>query len=48
MTRGPGKLRGTIEPDGDLVWNAFGTIEYPASSLESQIDDRRTALINNN
>ena len=47
MTGGLGELRGTIEPDGDHVWNGSGTIEDSAVSLESQIDDRRTALINN-
>ena len=48
MTRGPSKLRKTIEPDVDHVWNGSGTIEDSADSLESQIDNRRTALINNN
>ena len=48
MTRGSGKLRGTIEPDGDHIWNGSGTIKDSAGSLESQIDDRRIALINNN
>ena len=48
MTGGPGELRGTIEPDGDPVWNGSGTIEDSADSLESQIRDRRTTLIHNN
>ena len=48
MTGGPGELRGTIKPDGDHVWNGSGTIDNSAGSLESQIDDRQTALINNN
>ena len=47
MAGGLGKLRGMIKPDGDHVWNGSGTIEDSAGSLESQIDDRRTALINN-
>ena len=47
MIGGPGKLRGTIEPDSDHVWNGSGTIEDLAGSLESQIDDRRIASINN-
>ena len=47
MTGGPGELRETIEPDGDHVWNGSGTIEGSVGSLESQIDDKRTALINN-
>ena len=48
MTGGLGELRGTIVPDNDHVWNGSGTIEDSAGSLESQIDNRRTALINNN
>ena len=47
MTGGPDELRGTIKPDGDHIWNGSGTTEDLADSLESQIDDRRTVLINN-
>ena len=42
MARGPGKLRGTIESDGDHVWNGFGTIKDSAGNLESQRGDRRS------
>ena len=48
MAEGPGELCGTIEPDGDHVWNSSGTIKDSAGSLESQIGDRQTALIHNN
>ena len=48
MAEGPDELRGMIEPDGNHVWNSSGTIEDWAGSLESQIDDRQTALIYNN
>ena len=48
MARDPGELRGTIKPDGDHVWNDSGTIEDLTGSLEFQINDRQTALINNN
>ena len=48
MTGGLGELRGTIKLDGDYIWNGFGIIEDSADSLESQIDDWQTALINNN
>ena len=47
MAEGSGKLRKTIKPDGDHVWNGFGMIEDLAGSFESQIDDWQTALINN-
>ena len=42
MAGGPGELRGTIEPDGDHVWNGSGTIEDSAGSLESEIGDRQS------
>ena len=48
MIGDPGELRETIKPDGDHVWNGSGMIEDSASSLESQIEDRRTTLIHNN
>ena len=47
MTGGPSELHGTIEPDGDHVWNGFGMIEDLAGSLESQIGDWRIVLIHN-
>ena len=40
MVRDPGKLRGTIEPDSDHVWNGSKMIENSVDSLESQINDR--------
>ena len=44
MAGGPGRLRGTTEPDGNHVWNGSGTIEDSASSLEFQIGDWLTSL----
>ena len=48
MAGGLGELRETMKPDSNHVWNSFGTIEDSAGSFESQIDDWRIALINNN
>ena len=45
MTGISDKLRGTIKPNGDHVWNSFGTIEDLKNSFESQIGDWRIALI---
>ena len=39
MAGGPGELREIIKPDGDHVWNGFGTIKDLTDSLESQIRD---------
>ena len=35
-----GELRGTIEPNGNHVWNGSEIIEDLTDSLESQIGDR--------
>ena len=48
MAGGPGKLHGTTKSDADHVWNGSGTIEGSIVSFETQIGDRRTALIHNN
>ena len=34
-----GKLRGTIKPDGDYIWNSSGAIGSSVVYLELQIDD---------
>ena len=35
MAGGPGKLRKTTKPDGDYVWNGFGTIVASVVYLEA-------------
>ena len=39
MAGGLGKLCGTIEPDGNYVWNDFGMIEGLIVYFELQIGD---------
>ena len=44
MAGDPGKLRKTIKPDGNHVWNSFGTIEGFVVYYETQIGDWLTSL----
>ena len=44
MAGGLGNLREMTRPDGDQVWNGFGTIEGSVVYLKSQIDDWQTSL----
>ena len=39
-----GELRKITKPNGDHIWNGFGTIEGLAGSFESQISDQQTNL----
>ena len=44
MPRVPSKVCETTKPDGDYVWNGFGTIEGLVVYFETQIDNRLTRL----